>query len=198
MPSSPPEPRIPPGGRSELGLLNWTLLRIGTRRVGGGPIPNVMLTLARHRSLFRPWIWFASRLMPYGKLPAVDSELVILRVAARCGSDYERHHHTALGKAAGLGPEIIEWSAEPAGTATPAPTGSGIDAARATTLMLAVDELLDTHDLADETWSTLAALYDENQLIELCMLVGQYAMLAGTLNALRTPLEAGEALHNLR
>lgn len=190
-------PRIAPGARSDLGLLNWLILAIGSRRLGG-PIPNVMLTLARHRSLFRPWLWFSSRLMPYGTMPAVDSELVILRVAARCNSEYERVHHTALGKAAGLGDAVIAWTEEPAGSTVPPPSADGIDPARATLLVAAVDELMDTHDLADATWARLSAIYAEKQLIEFCMLAGQYTMLAGTLNALRVPVEANAGMHKLR
>ena len=52
------------------------------------------------------WLWlgFARRLMPFGKLPRRDTELVILRVAHLRGCDYEWHHHVRLGKRAGVGP----------------------------------------------------------------------------------------------
>lgn len=192
-----PAPRIPPGSRKELGLLQWTALKIGSRRLGG-PIPNVMLTLARHRGVFLPWLWYSSRLMPYGKLPAADAELVILRVAARCGSDYERAHHTALGKAAGLGEDVIAWSAEPAASAAAPPTADGIAGDRAALIVDAADELLDTHTLSDETWNRLSGIYREKQLIEFCLLTGQYAGLAATLNALRVQIEPGAGMHNLR
>ena len=42
--------------------------------------------------------------MPGGRLPRVDTELVILRVAAVRGSDYEFGHHSVLGRRAGLIP----------------------------------------------------------------------------------------------
>jgi alkylhydroperoxidase family enzyme len=190
-------PRIAPGGREELGRLNWVLLKLATKRTGG-PIPNIMLTLGRHRRMFKPWLWFASRLMPYGTMPAEDSELVILRVGARCGSDYERHHHTNLGKQAGLGEAVIAWTAEPVGSDTPAPDADGISGPRAEVLVRAADELLDTHTLSDVTWSELQSLYNEVQLIEFCMLTGHYAMLAGTLNAAGVQLEPGAGMPKLR
>ena len=39
-------------------------------------------------------------------------------------------------------------------------------------------------------WSELHALYSDVELIELCMLVGHYEMLAMTLNTLRVQPEA--------
>ena len=197
MSPSSSAPRIPPGGKKELGLLQWTLLKLGSRRMGG-PVPNVMLTLARHRGVFIPWLWYSSRLMPYGKLPATDAELVILRVAARCGSDYERAHHSALGRAAGLGDAVIAWSAEPVGSTVAPPAHDGIAGDRATLVVEAADELIDSHTLSDATWARLDAVYSEQQLIEFCLLTGQYAGLAATLNALRVSVEPDTGLHKLR
>ena len=52
------------------------------------------------------------------------------------------------------------------------------------TLLRAVDELHDDHCIADATWNTLASRYGTEQLIEIPMLAGHYAMLAGMLNSL--------------
>ena len=46
--------------------------------------------------------------MPGGRLPRIDTELVILRVAVVRGSDYELNHHTQLGRRAGLSDADIE------------------------------------------------------------------------------------------
>ena len=146
--STPPSPRIAPGERKDIGLLLWAAIKIGARVVGG-PVPNVMLTLARHRGAFLPWVLYSSRLMPSGKLPAAHTELVILRVAARCGSEYERVHHTALGRKAGLSDELMAWTAEPVGTDVAAPDGGKVDAERAALLVHVTDELLDDKNLGD-------------------------------------------------
>ena len=45
--------------------------------------------------------------------------------------------------------------------------------------------------ISDETWSRLSARYDEQQLIELCMLIGHYHMVAFALNSLRVQREEG-------
>ena len=47
-------------------------------------------------------------LMPGGKLPREETELVILRVAHNTRCEYEWGHHERLGKRAGLGVEEIE------------------------------------------------------------------------------------------
>lgn len=162
----------------------WLLTR---RR--GGPIPNIFLLLGRHRRAFTPWLWYASRLMPGGLLDRAETELVILRVAARTGSAYERQHHEAIARSIGLGEEIIAWSAQEPGAVVPAGVTGGLDATRAALLRDATDELLSRHDLSDATWHALTEHYDEPRLLELCMLVGQYAGLAATLNAARVQLD---------
>ena len=45
--------------------------------------------------------------------------------------------------------------------------------------------------LSDATWAALAATYTVPQIIEICMLVGEYAMLAGALNSLGVRIESG-------
>lgn len=177
-----PKPRIAPGTRAQIGRLNMTIARLAGAAAGGGP-PNVMTTLARHRKLFRPWLRFAGRLMPGGILPRADSELLILRTAHNCGSEYEWHHHDRLGRQAGLTAADIER------------VRSGPDASgwteRQALLLRAVDELHETRTISDELWSRLSGLLSERGLIELCMLVGHYEMLAMTLNALAVQPEAG-------
>jgi len=48
-----------------------------------------------------------------------------------------------------------------------------------------VDELHRRRDITNRTWEGLQRHLSEVELIELCMLVGHYEMLAMTLNALR-------------
>ncbi len=57
------------------------------------------------------------------------------------------------------------------------------------TLLDAVDELHGYHTLTDKTWNRLARFLSTDQLITLPMLVGQYTMLAGTLNALHVTID---------
>lgn len=168
-------PRIPPGGRRQLGLLNAAIARIASLASGGGPV-NIFLTLGRHRGLFRRWLVFAGGLMPGGKLPRSDTELLILRTAHNAGSDYEWGHHERIGQAAGLSTEEVQRVRE----------GPGAEgwSERQRLLLRAADELHADGRIGDETWAGLAGTYDDRLLIEICMLVGHYEMIAMTLNSL--------------
>lgn len=173
-------PRIGPGNRRQIGLVNSGIAWVLGRATGGRP-PNIFTTLARHRGLFRRWLWFAGALMPGGKLPREDSELIILRVAHNTACAYEWGHHERLGRRAGLSPEQI------------ARVRAGAAAAgwseRQTLLLAAADAMHADGEIGDELWARLAGQLDEVRLIELCMLIGHYEMLAMTLNTLRVEPE---------
>jgi alkylhydroperoxidase family enzyme len=172
-------PRIPPGDRRDIGLVGTVISRVAGRVTRTGP-PNIFTTLARHRRLFVPWLMFAGRLMPRGKLPRVDTEIVILRVAHRCGCEYEWSHHERIGQRVGLSAQDVARVREER------PDGFS---ERHALLLRAVDELHDTRNISDQTWDGLRAELSDVQLIELCMLAGHYEMLAMTLNALRVEVD---------
>ena len=169
-------PRISPGCRPDVGFVIAGFARIAGRTMGTEP-PAIFLTLGRHRRLFWGWLHFAGRLMPGGRLPRRETELVILRVATLTGCAYERAHHEHLGRRAGLTAEDLARVA----------TGPGADgwSDRERLLLTATDELHRDRDLGDDTWQRLSEVLDERSRIELLMLVGHYEMLATTLNTLR-------------
>lgn len=125
---------------------------------------------------------FAGRLMPGGKLPRRESELVILRVAHLCSSDYEFDHHVALGRKVGLTNQNIQDVARP--------LVEGAWTGRESTILSAVDRLHADRDLDGETWSALRSHLSERDCIELLILVGHYEMLATFLSVARVPLDA--------
>lgn len=175
-------PRIAPGGRREIGRLNAAIVRVLGAAAGGGEPPRVFTTLARHRRLFRRWLWFAGALMPGGTLPRAEAELVILRVAHNTGCDYERIQHERLAQRAGLSAADIARVRDGA-------AASGWSARQAL-LLRAADELHAERRIGDELWAALAREYDERELIELCLLVGHYEMLAMTLRSLEVQPDA--------
>ena len=177
-------PRIAPGGCRALGPFNWGFAQIAGRVMGTNP-PNLFTTLGRHRPLLRGWLSFARRLMPGGKLSRRETELVILRVAHLRSCEYERDHHVRIGRRAGL-------SAEDLRRIEVGPSAGGWPA-RERTLLAAVDELHETKDLGDATWSSLRGLYDDRRLIELVMLVGHYEMLATLIGTLRIEPDGASA-----
>jgi AhpD family alkylhydroperoxidase len=169
-------PRIPPGGRREVGPFAWALSHAGGKVARTEPM-KLFLTLGRHRKLFRGWLRFAGRLMPRGTLPRRDTELVILRVAHMRSCEYELVHHRRLGRRAGLSDTELTRVAEGS-------SASGwSDRERA--LLEAAEALHRDGDMDDETWSSLREHLDEREAIELCMLAGHYEMLATVIAALR-------------
>jgi len=161
-------------------LVNSGIAWVLGRATGGRP-PNIFTTLARHRGLFRRWLWFAGGLMPGGKLPREDSELVILRVAHNTGCEYEWGHQERLGKRAGLSADEIARVR----------AGAVADGwrERQRLLLAAANVMHADGEIGDELWAELWRQLDEVRLIELCMLIGHYEMLAMTLNTLRVEPE---------
>lgn len=167
---------MPPLVEDELNVATRALAK-GAGRVVGGPPPNIFLTFGRHPRLFAPWLAFASQLMPRGRLPREDTELVILRVGWNTRCRYEWDHHVRLGRQAGLDDATIERVAE----------GPGAEgwSERQATLLTAADELHADRVLSDETFERLLSeLGDDKLVIELCFLVGHYEMVAMALLSL--------------
>jgi 4-carboxymuconolactone decarboxylase len=170
-----PAVRVPPAPLRSLSLRHRVVARVAGLATGGEP-PRVLTTLARHPRLFRHWLPFGRTLLLRPELPRPDVELVILRTAWRCGSWYEWAQHVRLARRAGLGADAVDRV--PAGPSAPGWSP------RQALLLRATDELHDRRVVADDTWAALCDELDERQLIELCLLVGHYQMLAMALNTL--------------
>lgn len=173
----PLTPRIEPGTRSDVGLLGWAVSAVSGRVAGTVGPPNLFRTLGRHRRLFRGWMHFAGRLMPGGRLPRRETELVILRVAMLRNCAYELDHHTHLARRAGVTDadlDRLQLDADAAGWSP-----------RERAILATVDALHARQDLTDPEWAALRDHLDERGAIELLLLVGHYEMLATTITALR-------------
>jgi alkylhydroperoxidase family enzyme len=134
---------------------------------------------------------FAGHVLNRGVLLVRDRELVCLRVGWLCQGAYEFGEHVPIAHTAGLSSDEVE-----------SVVVSGLSAAgwseceRA--LLTAVDELHESATISDATWASLAACYDERQLIELPFLVGAYHTVVFTQNALKVPLPEGNRGLNAR
>jgi 4-carboxymuconolactone decarboxylase len=150
-----------------------------------GPVGeyNIFRTLARHPDLFRNWMPFGGYLLVGGTVPATERELMILRTAVRCESSYEWGQHARISERMGIDRETIDRIIE-------GPDAGGWTA-HESALLRAVDELHDESRISDATWDALGERYDQNQLIELTMLIGQYHMVAFALNSLEVQLDEG-------
>ena len=171
QPADPAPPRIPPVDRADATERQAELLDA----LGPAGDMNIFRTLAQHPKLMRSWLPFGGRLLQGSSLPETDRELVILRAAARCGSDYEWGQHVSIARDAGLSDDQIRAAGDlrrrpccRAGTARSCgpPTSWWWTTACRTR--------------AGPRWRSATT---PTQLLELAMLAGHYAMLAGVLRS---------------
>ncbi len=124
--------------------------------------------------------FFLSRRFALGKR---EREIVIERVCARCGCEYEWGvHAVAFGAAAGLDETLLRATVR--GTAAD-PAWSETDRL----LVRLVDELHDTARVSDGRWQELAARWPAETLLELLVLVGWYHVISFVANGARVEHE---------
>jgi AhpD family alkylhydroperoxidase len=173
----PATSRLPARIWSDVGVIGSAIAALSGRVTKTEP-PKLFLALGRRSSLLLGWLAFASRLMPRGRLPRRDTEIVILRVARLTGCDYERTHHEKIGRRAGL-------SADEIARALDGPDDSGTWSPRELAILRAVNALHADHDLSDSAYDELARHLDGPEIVEFLMLVGHYQMLAQLITTLR-------------
>lgn len=172
--------RLPPPPPSRRGLL-FRGVSVASRFFGRPQVPDVFSVFHINSRLFWAWLFFASRLMPGGRLPARDREKMILRAAWNCRSRYEWGQHVDIALRVGVSDEdIVRVSQGP----------QAFDGARDRAQMQACDDLFRGQIISIGTWRELSRHYDEKKMIEIIILIGHYQMLAGLLNSAGIALEA--------
>ncbi|WP_181774339.1 carboxymuconolactone decarboxylase family protein [Amycolatopsis pittospori] len=132
--------------------------------------------LQRHPELASRMRVLGAGLLAHGELPALDREIVIARVTARSGCDYEWGVHAAVfAPLVGLTSEQLEAtvSGDP---------GHPVWSGRQRALIRAIDELHDTATVSGDGWAALAGHYSAGQLLELLVLAGWYRTIAYVAN----------------
>jgi AhpD family alkylhydroperoxidase len=181
-PETSPVGRIPSGSFRKLGPINWVVAKLGARTMRV-PEMHLFTTLGHRQALFWSWAIYGARLLR-GRMPAVDTELVILRVAHLRSCEYELQHHRRMARKKGLDAQtqaaIFCW-----------PDVSDADrfSARQRALLAATDEFVKDRTVTGATWQQLASHLDRRQLIEFCLLASHYDGLAATMSALEIPLD---------
>lgn len=172
--------RIPPGGRRELGVVNWAIARAGARAIRA-PRMHLFEVLGQHRLLFLSFLPYSHVLLNWGKLSKKDKELVILRVGHLRGSEYELQQHRRLARSRGLDTALQE-------KIFAGPDADGLTE-RQRVLLTAVDEFILNRDLTDPTFAELSRHLNRQQIIEFCALAGHYDTIAAILATLRVPMD---------
>lgn len=153
------------------------------RLMPAGVPPLVLFTtLARDARLFQRFM--SGGLLDRGRLTLRQRELVIDRVTASCGSEYEWGVHVAFfSKRVDLddaqlhslvhgGPDDACWSEEDR------------------LVIQLCDSLHARCDIQDVLWDALLQRFSAEAVIELMMLAGLYRMVSYLTNGLRLPLES--------
>jgi 4-carboxymuconolactone decarboxylase len=149
-----------------------------------GPTTNIYTTLVRHPEAAAAMVNLG-RTLRGGLLPARHREIIILRTGCNCSSAYELAQHYRAAKSIGMTDDDVE-------RIRLGPDEPGWETFEAL-LCRACDELHSDHTISDGTWSALAQVYTEQELIETVMLVGYYHLVSFALNALGVEVEPGTA-----
>jgi alkylhydroperoxidase family enzyme len=149
----------------------------------GNPPLVLFTTLARDRRLF--FKFFNSGLLDRGHLTIRQREIVIDRVTAACGAEYEWGVHVSTFAAkAGLSEEQI------ASLTIGEPGDACWDDADRVLIRLC-DSLQSSCTVDDDLWAQLSTCHSDEAILELLMLAGTYRTVSYLVNALRLPLEHG-------
>jgi alkylhydroperoxidase family enzyme len=145
--------------------------------------PDLVPTLLRYPELWKRLSSLSAIVQcANAKVPVRIRQLAILRTVWLCGAPYQWGEHLERTRQAGVSDEEIERLK----TGSAAPGWGRLDRA----VLSAVEELHAEAFVSDDTWNALAEQFDENQLFELLVLIGQFTSVAYLLNSLRLPLEA--------
>jgi alkylhydroperoxidase family enzyme len=151
---------------------------------GDKPPLALFRTLVRHlplaHAMYPLGLYFLSR---SSSLELRDREIVINRVCARCGCEYEWGVHARIfADSAGLdGAQLTASVAEESDASCWTETDR--------LLIRMVDELHDSGHLSDDLWTSMAARWSSEQLLELLVLAGWYHAISFVANGIRVPLE---------
>ena len=151
--------------------------------VGSAPIgmTNAVTTYLPPPVLTRNLLPFERFISSESSLDPRHRELLALRTAWLARSDYLWAQRADEARRAGLTDEEQKRIAH-------GPDAPGWDPFEAG-LLRAVDELQVDSFVSDETWSKLAARYTNEQLVDLVFTVGEFTMIAGTVNSLGVEIE---------
>lgn len=173
-------PRIEPLAPDELGEAGWRAMNRSRDLTGyprDAPLHPFLATMCKHTEMFERYMAFGMNFLLNSAIAPRQREMIILRTGWLCDAPYEWCEHVAAGLREGLTHEEIDWIRE-------GPDAAGwneLDRA----VLRAVDELHETAMISDEVWAVLADHFDERQLLELPVMVGQYHMTAFLQNAVR-------------
>jgi alkylhydroperoxidase family enzyme len=147
-------------------------------------VPPLLLfrTLARDKRLFDRFM--SGGLLDKGNLSLRQREIVIDRITALSGSEYEWGVHVAFFA------QRAEFSAAQIASTARAGARDPVWTQEERILLTVCDQLHESCNIDDQTWSVLHDAFAEEAILEILMLAGFYRTVSYLTNALRLPNEA--------
>jgi 4-carboxymuconolactone decarboxylase len=142
--------------------------------------------LANNPVMLRSYAQLARTLRYDAETPRPLRELVILRIARLCASEYEWQHHRKMAQAAGVRDDQVAALERAA-------TSPAFDEVERAAIRLAEEQ----HELrvTDETIADLRRLVGDAATVELSLLAGLYEAVARMLQAFAVEVEPGQTLY---
>jgi 4-carboxymuconolactone decarboxylase len=145
---------------------------------------KVFRLLANAPRVFPGWTHMVDELFESPTFSQRMREVVILRVAHLQGSRYELSQHVSIARDAGLTDQQINAILD-----TDHPDAAGFSDTERTALDVTT-ELCTTHQLRDDTFAAAQAVFGDEALTELLMIISCYYGLALVLNAADLDVDA--------
>jgi 4-carboxymuconolactone decarboxylase len=190
------KPRVPPvpprewsdTAREAIAILSEQASKIGLDPSDDTHVHNLVCTQLQHPELMKFYFPFLRFLLYTGSLEPRYRELAILRVAWLRQAEYEWTQHVLISRGLGITDDEIRQL-------TNKPDLSYWDPTEAAVIQ-AVDELIASACISDETWSRLQPRLGVKKLIELIHVIGNYELIAMFMKSTGLELESG--LENAR
>lgn len=135
----------------------------------------VLQTFAHHPQLADVFSAFNIHLLSTNTLPVKQRQIAIMRTAWLTKAAYMWSSHLNTSMRAGLSDDMFE------------PIKQGADDPWFTPferrVMIATDEVVNTHTLSDETWAALMQGWDNRQILDFLFTVGCYVTTAAVMRA---------------
>jgi 4-carboxymuconolactone decarboxylase len=142
--------------------------------------------LANNPVMLRSYAQLAKTVRYDAETPRALRELMILRIAKLCGSEYEWQHHRRMAADAGVAEEQV--AALPESACSPL-------FSEAERLAIRLAEEQHSLSVTDETIASLRAEIGDAATVELSLLAGLYEAVARMLQAFAIEVEEGQTLY---
>ena len=147
------------------------------------PPLNIHNVMAHHPHLMKAWMPFRNHVVSDSSLSPRQRELVILRTAHNCQTDYEWKHHVERGLQAGLDENEIERVKQ-------GPDANGWQADESA-LLSAADDCHHDFCISEKTLKEIERHFSAQQQLDITVTVGMYMTLALIIKTWDVPMEEG-------